>query len=162
MHRLTFLVFATALALLAWDVNDDLLDAARKGDLDTVKALIEKGAPVEAKTSYGQTPLYLAAMSGHEAVVQFLLDKGAKTDVTDTFYKASMLDFVLQRKHYAVAKMIIVKGNDKADTDLKAVADTGQADLVQAVLEKGKPSQSALDSVYEGALANNKRMSQNC
>jgi ankyrin repeat protein len=101
-------------------------------------------------------------MSGHEAVVQFLLDKGAKTDVTDTFYKASMLDFVLQRKHYAVAKMIIVKGNDKADTDLKAVADTGQADLVQAFLEKGKPSQSALDSVYEGALANNKRMSQNC
>jgi ankyrin repeat protein len=157
MHRLTFLVFATAVALLAWDVNDDLLDAARKGDLDTVKALIEKGAPVEAKTSYGQTPLYLAAMSGHEAVVQFLLDKGAKTDVTDSFYKASMLDFVLERKHYAVAKLIIAKGNGKPDADLKTVADSGQADLVQAVLEKGKPSQAALDSAYEGALAENKK-----
>jgi len=157
MHRLTFLVFATALALLAWDVNDDLLDAARKGDLDTVKALIEKGAPVEAKTSYGQTPLYLAAMSGHEAVVQFLLDKGAKTDVTDSFYKASMLDFVLERKHYTVAKLIIAKGNDKPDADLKTVADSGQADLVQAVLDKGKPSQPALDSAYEGALAENKK-----
>ena len=138
MHRLACLVFATAMALTAGDVNDDLLTAARQGDLDTVKALIEKGASLETKTPYGQTPLYLAAMSGHQAVVQFLLDKGAKTDVTDTFYKASMLDFVVQRKHYAVAKAIVAKGNGNADEQLKAVAD--QADLVQAVLEKGKPS----------------------
>jgi hypothetical protein len=157
MYRLACLVFAAAVALFAADVNDDLLNAARKGDLDTVKALIEKGAAVEAKTPYGQTPLYLAAMSGHQAVVQFLLDKGAKTDVTDTFYKASVLDFVLERKHYAVAKTIIAKGNDKADEDLKAVADAGQADLVQAVLDKGKPSQPVLDSAYEGALTGNKK-----
>jgi len=157
MHRLACFVLATAVALVAWDGNDDLLDAARKGDLDTVKALIEKGAPLEAKTPYGQTPLYLAAMSGHEAVVRFLLDKGAKTDVTDTFYKASMLDFVLERKHYAVAKMIIAKGNGNADEQLKEVADAGQADLVQVVLETGKPSQSALDGAYEGALAENKK-----
>jgi ankyrin repeat protein len=64
MHRLACLLFATALALFAWDATGDLLDAARKGDLDTVKALIGKGAPLEAKTAYGQTPLYLAAMSG--------------------------------------------------------------------------------------------------
>jgi ankyrin repeat protein len=157
MHRLACFVLATAVTLVAWDANDDLLNAARKGDLDTVKALIEKGAPVEAKTPYGQTPLYLAAMSGHEAVVQFLLDKGAKTDVTDTFYKASILDFVLERKHYAVAKTIIAKGNGNADEQLKAVADAGQADLVQAVLDKGKPGQSALDSAYEAALAKNKK-----
>jgi ankyrin repeat protein len=157
MHRLACLLLAITAALFAWDVNEDLLNAARKGDLDTVKALIEKGAPIEAKTSYGQTPLYLAAMSGHEAVVQFLLDKGAKTDVTDTFYKASMLDFVMERKHYAVAKIIVAKGNDKADEDLKTVADAGQPDLVQAVLEKGKPSQPALDSAYEAALADNKK-----
>jgi ankyrin repeat protein len=154
MHRLICLFFAV-LALLAADVNDDLLNAARQGNLDTVKALIEKGAPIEAKTSYGQTPLYLAAMSGHEAVVQFLLDKGAKTDVTDTFYKASMLDFVIQRKHYAVAKLIIAKGNGNADEQLKAVAD--EADLVQLVLEKGKPSQAVLDSAYESALTDNKK-----
>jgi len=157
MHRRACVLFAAAAALLAGDVNDDLLNPAGKGDLDTVKALIEKGAPVEAKTPYGQTPLYLAAMSGHEAVVQFLLDKGAKTDIRDTFYKFPLLDFVLDRKYYAVAKMIIVKGSGNADEQLKEVADAGQADLVQAVLEKGKPGQPALDSVYEGALAENKK-----
>jgi hypothetical protein len=146
-----------AAALFAGNINDDLFDAARKGDLDTVKALIDKGAPLEAKTAYGQTPLYLAAMSGHEAVVQFLLDKGAKTDITDTFYKASMLDFVLERKHYGVAKIIIVKGNGNLDQQLKDVADAGQFDLVQAVLQKGKPGQPALDGAYETALADNKK-----
>jgi len=157
MHRLACVLLAAATAMLAADVNDDLLNAARTGDLNTVKALIEKGAPVEAKTSYGQTPLYLAAMSGHEDVVRFLLEKGAKTDVTDTFYKASTLDFVMERKHYDVAKLIIAKGNDKPDEDLKTVADAGRADLVQAVLDKGKPSQPALDSTYEAALAGNKK-----
>ncbi len=156
MFRLACLFLAGAAALLAWDANDDLLDAARKGDLDTVKALLEKGAPIEAKTSYGQTPLYLAAMSGHEDVVRFLLEKGAKTDITDTFYKAPMLDFVVDRKHYAIAKLIIAKGTGgNVDAQLKAVAD--HPDLVQAVLDKGKPSQSVLDSVYEGALTGNKK-----
>lgn len=153
MYRLACLLLAGA-ALLAADVNDDLLNAARKGDLDTVKTLIDKGAPLEAKTPYGQTPLYLAAMGGHDTVVQFLLDKGAKTDITDTFYKASMLDFVMERKHYAIAKMIISKGTGNADEQLKTVAEN--ADLVQTVLEKGKPSQAALDSTYESALAEKK------
>jgi len=75
--------------------------------------------------------------------------------VTDTFYKASLLDFVMEGKHYAVAKLIIAKGNGNADAQLKSVAD--QADLVQVVLDKGKPSQAALDSAYEGALAENKK-----
>jgi hypothetical protein len=152
MHRLAWLLLAAAPALFAGDVNDDLLAAARNGDLNTVKTLIDKGAPLEAKTPYGQTPLYLAAMSGHEAVVEFLLDKGAKTDIHDTFYKASMLDFVLERKHYAVAKLLIVKGSGNIDTELKDVADAGQPDLVRAVIEKGKPSQATLDASYEKAL----------
>ncbi len=152
MQRFVCLVFATVAVLGAGDSGDDLLAAARKGDLETVKTLIDKGAPLEAKTSYGQTPLYLAAMNGHEAVVRFLLDKGASTDVNDTFYKASMLGFVLQRKHYGVAKMLIAKSHGKADDELKEVAGTGQADLVEAVIQKGPPSQKAVDEAYEQAL----------
>jgi ankyrin repeat protein len=151
MRRTLWLIFATALTLSA-AIDDDLLEAARKGDLTAVKALVGKGAAIETKTPYGQTPLYLAAMSGHADVVAFLLDKGASTAVRDTFYKAPMLGFVLQRKHYGVAKMLIAKGADSADENLSAVARTGNLDLVQAVLDKGKPSQSALDKSYESAL----------
>jgi ankyrin repeat protein len=137
MQRISWLILAAAIILSAADVNEDLLAAARKGDLASVKALIEKGAALETKTSYGQTPLYLAAMNGHQ-------------DVVDTFYKAPMLIFVLQRKHYGVAKAMIAKGSGNLDENLAAVGSN--ADLVQAVLEKGKPSQSALDKAYEAAL----------
>src|SRR5947209_5684527 len=100
MRRRICLILAIAIPLLAADVNEELLDAARKGDLVSVKALLAKGAAIETKTPYGQTPLYLAAMNGRADVVEFLLDKGASTDVRDTFYKAPILAFVLMRKHY--------------------------------------------------------------
>jgi hypothetical protein len=151
MTRLVILLLGLSLALFAFDLNDDLLGAARKGDLAAVKALCEKGAVIETKTPYGQTPLYLAAMNGHDDVVQFLIDKGANTEVKDTFYKASILDFTLQRKHYGIAKMLIAKGGN-ADDQLPDVVDTENADLVAAVLAKGNVSQEALDKAYETAL----------
>ncbi len=151
MPRKAWLIIATAVALFASEANEDLLSAARSGDLASVKALVSKGADLEAKTAYGQTPLYLAAMSGHDDVVAYLLDKGASTQVRDTFYKAPMLGFVLQRKHYATAKLLIAKGSGSPDDNLTAVAGAGNAELVQAVLDKGKPSQASLDKAYEMA-----------
>ena len=151
MRSFALLALAATLGLSAADSNEDLLAASRAGDLAAVKASIQNGATLETKTPYGQTPLYLAAMNGHEEVVRLLLDKGANVDVRDTFYKAAMLDFVLQRKQYGVAKMLIPK-SAQPDQTLAAAAGAGKADLVQAVLEAGKPSQASLDKTYAAAL----------
>ena len=151
MSGKALLIFATALVLFASSANEDLLSASRNGDLASVKALLGAGADLEAKTAYGQTPLYLAAMSGHDDVVAYLLDKGASTQVRDTFYKAPMLSFVLMRKHYETAKLLIAKGNGSPDDNLMTVASAGNADVVQAVLDKGKPNQASLDKAYEMA-----------
>jgi len=152
MRRIAFLLVASALSLFAADVNEDLLSASRAGDLTAAKAAIEHGAAIETKTSYGQTPLYLAAMNGREDVVKFLLEKGASVDVQDTFYKAPMLGFVLQRKHYAIAKMLIAKSTGDPDLKLSTVVGSGQPDLVRAALEGAKPGQAALNRNYELAL----------
>lgn len=156
MHRLVFLFLPAALVLSAASVNDELIAAARKGDLPAVKGLIEKGAAIEAKSPYGQTPLYVAAMNGHQEVVRYLLDKGASTDIKDTFYKAPMLAFVLMRKHEEVARMIVTRPGGNVDANLEAVSQGGSAGLVQAVLESGKPSQAALDKAYEMAITRKK------
>jgi len=152
MRRIALLIFAVSLGLRAWGVNEDLLEASRTGDLPAVQALLAKGAALETATAYGQTPLYLAAMNGREEVVRYLLDQGANPDVHDTFYKASMLDFVLMRKHYGVARMLIGKLSAKPDELLATVVQSGNADLVAAVLEAGKPGQAALDKAYAAAL----------
>jgi hypothetical protein len=152
MRRIALLVFAASLGLRAWGPIEDLLDAARTGDLPSVQALIGKGVAIETKNPYGQTPLYLAAISGREEVVRYLLDKGASPDVKDTFYKASMLDFVLQRKHYGVARMLIAKSTAPPDEILASVAQDGNAGLLASFLRTGKPNQAALDKAYAAAL----------
>jgi Ankyrin repeats (3 copies) len=155
MRQIALLAFASAFSAFAWDANEDLLSASRLGNLAAVTAAVEKGAALETKTAYGQTPLYLAAMNGHEEVVRFLLDKGASTDVKDTFYKAPMLVFVIQRKHWDVAKLLVSKTSNP-DQTLSDVAGAGRAELVQAVLDNGKPSQASLDKAYENAFEQKK------
>lgn len=51
--------------------------ASKWGKGNMVSLLIDKGANYEAKTRDGLTPLHCAARSGHEAVVDMLLEKGA-------------------------------------------------------------------------------------
>ncbi|MDH5668493.1 MAG: ankyrin repeat domain-containing protein [Nitrospira sp.] len=50
----------------------------REGDTQLVRALLESGADVNARSSSGHTPLFLARRWGSAEVVRILLDYGAK------------------------------------------------------------------------------------
>ena len=52
------------------DWDDELLEAARNGDLIKVQTLLEKGANPNAKDNNGWTPLHRAAFEGHVDVVR--------------------------------------------------------------------------------------------
>jgi hypothetical protein len=134
-------------------VDDDLLAAARSGNLTAAQAAIQMGAAIEAKTQYGQTPLFLAAIGGHQPVVKLLLDKGASADVQDTFYKMDVMAFTLSRKHFDIVKMLIAASRQTPDALLENFANYGDANILQAVLSKGKPSQKALNSALNKASA---------
>jgi ankyrin repeat protein len=154
MRRIIWLapMVLIAAGLFAADLNEELLNASRKGDLAAVKQLVEKGASIEAKTAYGQTPLYVAAMNNHEDVVRFLLEKGARTDITDTFYKAPLLDFVASRQHFGMIKLLLQKGANAPEAMLVDLLGSGDPGLVQVILDNKKPSQASIDSAYEHAL----------
>jgi ankyrin repeat protein len=72
---------------VSYDVSP-LNDAICKGDLETVKKLIENGAKVN-KFSGGLTPLMTAARYNKVEIIKFLLSKGANPYTTaDNGYNA--------------------------------------------------------------------------
>lgn len=57
--------------------NNDLLDAVKSGDKETVKKLIEDGADIDCKDSDGATPLLNAVNNKNLDIVSILLENGA-------------------------------------------------------------------------------------
>ena len=61
-----------------------IIRAARYGELDTCKSLLEQGANVDLPTKYGCSPLLCAAQRGHSDIVNLLLDWGANIDLLNS------------------------------------------------------------------------------
>lgn len=58
-----------------------------------LKVLIEKGAYIEARNVYNDTPLYLAALQGRTGTVQYLIDSG-NTHERAIVYKFSVKIYI--------------------------------------------------------------------
>ncbi|NYV74109.1 ankyrin repeat domain-containing protein [Streptomyces sp. UH6] len=61
----------------------ELLQAAERGDTDTVRLALRAGADVEARDAHGRTPLLLAALADHVDTARLLLAAGADPDARD-------------------------------------------------------------------------------
>ena len=55
----------------------------KSGNLAIVKALVEAGAPLDAKNFYNDTPLSVACQRGELAIADHLLKKGANIHGVD-------------------------------------------------------------------------------
>jgi len=69
--------------LSAADPAQELLNAAKKGQTETVRSLLKRKLPLESRDKEGKTLLMLAAEHGHADTVQFLLEKGADPTLRD-------------------------------------------------------------------------------
>lgn len=120
------------------ELNDQLFEAVRKGDVAAVTAALDHGADVNAKFRYGTTALFKAAERGYADVAKVLLDRGADVKVKDTFYGATAMSWALDGKHVEIVKLILQKDTGDADDVLTAGVRQSNADLVQAALNTGK------------------------
>ena len=82
------LVVVTAAAMVlgsaAW--GDPIHDAALKGDVKKIQAILQSDPKaVSAQDKNGDTPLHLAALHGQDKAVQVLLDAGADPNVTNHY-----------------------------------------------------------------------------
>jgi uncharacterized protein len=65
-----------------------ILFAARQGDVECARALVDGGANVNDTDASGNSALVVAAHSGHPAFAAFLLDKGANPNAAGAGYTA--------------------------------------------------------------------------
>jgi len=72
----------TAAAGIGW-VEGVTYEHSQQANVDTVKLLLELGLDPNAANQDGRTPLMGAAMKGRNAVVQMLVDQGARLDQRD-------------------------------------------------------------------------------
>ena len=80
--RTTVLFIALAWSSLVF--CGEIQDAAKDGNLDKVKALVQANPKlVTSKDAEGKTALHWAATGGHKEVVQFLLDSKADVHAKD-------------------------------------------------------------------------------
>lgn len=124
--------------------NEALLDAARTGDRSRVTALLDAGADVNAVSRYNVSALGFAAERGHFDIVKLLLDRGAKTDVTDSFYGSRPLDFALRGGHLEIAVHLLERGSPGAATVLNAGIRQRDVAAVKAALATRQVDAAAL------------------
>ncbi len=147
IHRFFVLACLGAIPLLgiADEAGDELLAAARKGDVAAVKALIDKGVDVNSKSPYGSTALFFAADRGHTEVARVLLEHGANPNVKDTFYNATALTWAASKDRVEIVKMLLAKGADGVDMVLSSAVQSGNKELIKTAVDTGKVKQSTLN-----------------
>jgi ankyrin repeat protein len=84
--------------------------AARSGNLEAANILLKHGADVNY-VRVCETPLYAAAYSGHDRMVELLLDWGANVN-TLTGPHGSALSVAWSKNRTGIADLLISKGAD--------------------------------------------------
>lgn len=134
---LPFLVSVFSIPGFGQNLNDDLIVAARKSNVEAVKELLAKGADPNAKSPYGATPLFFACDRGSLEIVRMLVDRGADVNVQDSFYKSTAVGWAVSKNHVAIVKLLLEKGAKSKQTVMRSAINEEKPDIVKAVLEMG-------------------------
>jgi len=130
-----------------------LHEAAKAGDMESLKALLAKGADINAKDGDGITALVWAAIRSQPAAADLLLANGAAVDAATSDSSTALL-FAARSGETDIVRALLRKGananapNSSGITALQLAAKSGLADPVQALLEGGADPNLADDTGY--------------
>jgi hypothetical protein len=133
--------------------EEALLDAARRGDVAAVQALLDQGASVNAANSHGSTALLLAADKGQDPVARLLVERGADVDARDSFFGQTPLGAALGAGRLDLARFLIEKGASDAADALGTAIEKGDLDLAKAALASGRVERLELEAARREARA---------
>jgi len=133
------------------DTTRDLHLAARSGDLESVRQLVEAGLPADSPGRFGITALSLAAQAGAGDVVTYLLKKGADPDARETFFGMSVLEGALWKgaPDYETARILLAAGARDRAAALDTAFRSGHLELARAAASSGPVTESEAREMRE-------------
>ncbi|XP_032231944.1 ankyrin repeat and EF-hand domain-containing protein 1 isoform X2 [Nematostella vectensis] len=125
----------------AWYLNfpdtsyTNISDAAKLGDLETLKAAFFRGTPIDQRDKYYKTPLMAACAHGNLDMARFLIDLGADINCRDNF-KWTPLHHACHSGQLDLVTMLLDRG----------------AELDAQTINGGTPIMRAVESSREGVV----------
>ncbi|HEX6997743.1 MAG TPA: ankyrin repeat domain-containing protein [Gammaproteobacteria bacterium] len=151
---------ALLLAAPGWPASSDLAEAARRGDLAAVRALLDSGAgagDVDAPGPDGMTALLWACQANDIALARALLAAGADPDVPNR-YGITPLWLAAINGSAPLAELLLEHGADvdgalpHGETPLMAAARAGDAATIRLLLAAGADPNASETSLGETGL----------
>ncbi|MEO6458503.1 MAG: ankyrin repeat domain-containing protein [Chloroflexia bacterium] len=118
----------------------ELIAAAERGDVEAVKRLLTRGAPVEARDERGRTPLIAAAYPNHLDVADVLIEAGADVNAKDDTQQSAYL-ISTSEGYLELLKRTLQAGADVHSLDsyngtgLIRAADRGHVEIIRELLK---------------------------
>ena len=136
---------------------DRFWNAARTGDLDEVRRMVEAGIDLEVADRWSGTALFKASAAGRMEVVRYLLERGADPDVQESFWGQRVMDAALGDGHFEVAAELLRAGADAREQAFMfaMMRSSGAEDpsrnlaLAKAAVESGPLFESALEQLAQ-------------
>ena len=128
-------------------MSEQLIEAARTGEVERVAQALAAGAQVDSRDATGATALMIAAHGGHLEAVRALLAAGADVNATDAVGWSALVKALynteLDRGFAAVVEALIEAGADKeirigyGIRPLMLAAGYGEAEVCAVLLRNG-------------------------
>ena len=131
-----------------------LPEAARNGDLDLVRKLIDEGEDLNGRDGYGETPLNISILERRVSVTVLLIDRGADVLARNRvgftpLHAAAYMDDV------ETAELLLGRGapvNDQENkakvTPLSVASEEGNADVAAVLIRYGADVEKAEQNGY--------------
>lgn len=119
--------------------GEEVLNAARRGDLGRLEFLLETDASVDFRDQYGLTAIHMAAIKGYKDVVMLLVEFGSDLECTDAEGRTPLHMAVVGGDKDTVEVLVIRGANVNAKcnrdvTPLQVAEAMGNESLTQCLL----------------------------
>src|SRR3989338_5115049 len=118
------------------DQKTPLHIATEKGNIEAMKVILEKKAPVNAQECYlDRTPLHIAVKRGNHRAIQLLLDNGANVNDKNS-YNQTPLEIAFEWGNHQAIQLLLKNDDQNIHNALNTAFLSRDCDSLKLLLEK--------------------------